>query len=155
MSTTTKIATKHLNHAGRTIGYQLTEGGPLLAYRDEGGRRRKITDRWLIARGFTIEVKGPEDPAPAPEPFGPNYWAERNRRAYSCEMDSCACCGRKVTKTADTPWAVVVDGGAAFGDPATADEDDAGFMGYFPMGSHCARKLEGKTRTAAELGWED
>jgi hypothetical protein len=50
----------------------------------------------------------------------------------------CVVCGRKAGRYI----ALVVDGGARFGDPETEDDpDDGGYMGWWPVGSTCKKKL--------------
>ncbi len=70
-----------------------------------------------------------------PQPFGPKYSARTAEGTYG---DECAICGRR-TKP-DAAHARVVDGGTRF---ATPDEvaDEAGDMGFFPIGSECAKSL--------------
>jgi hypothetical protein len=48
----------------------------------------------------------------------------------------CAICCRPVVLKTVRHWAVVVDGGASWGD-AQADQDDPGYMGMFPVGNTC------------------
>jgi len=52
----TKTVTKHVSHTGRLVGYQFTEGGQWVGYRDVNGKRKKLTDRYLVSKGYTIVV---------------------------------------------------------------------------------------------------
>lgn len=52
--------------------------------------------------------------------------------------ETCCVCGRKAGRYI----ALVVDGGGRFGDPKTDDDqEDPGYMGWWPVGSTCKRKL--------------
>lgn len=54
----------------------------------------------------------------------------------------CGICRRPVREASARHWAVIVDGGAAWGD-ASSDADDPGYMGEYPIGSDCHRKFKG------------
>lgn len=54
--------------------------------------------------------------------------------------EPCCLCGRGVNRTKPFLEAVVVEGNLAFGDE-NSDPADAGYMGYYPVGSNCARVL--------------
>lgn len=52
----------------------------------------------------------------------------------------CACCGRPVdVRRPGTRWVTVQDGGATITDEP--DESDRGFMGCFPVGPECAKRI--------------
>lgn len=71
-----------------------------------------------------------------PQPFGPAYQA---RIEESGEKGTeCAICGRRTSGR--RLRARVVDGGVRFAAP-DADEDQGGDMGYFPVGTECAKLL--------------
>ena len=56
-------------------------------------------------------------------------------------MERCNICGRKLG--ADPRFVEVIDGGDIH-DPATgpADTSDAGYMGTYPVGPECAKRLQ-------------
>ena len=67
----------------------------------------------------------------------PMRWAEN--RDYSGSLDHCACCGRKLKGSA--MWIEVIDGGATVAAPGLSpDINDSGYMGFYPVGSTCAKK---------------
>jgi hypothetical protein len=52
--------------------------------------------------------------------------------------ETCVVCGRKAGRYR----ALIVDGGARFGDPQTEDDpNDGGYMGWYPVGATCKKKL--------------
>lgn len=71
-------------------------------------------------------------------PFsGPKYH-ENAERAYSADLIPCAICGKGVKDLAKAAKAVVIDGGASWGNERSVQ--DAGYMGEWPVGSDCHRK---------------
>jgi hypothetical protein len=60
-------------------------------------------------------------------------------RGVSSAGPECAICGRPLKPGAKMFPAVVVDGGVAWGDEAS-DENDPGHMGGFDVGPECHRK---------------
>jgi hypothetical protein len=74
--------------------------------------------------------------AKKPKPF--SY--DRSREAaFTATSQPCACCGRKVVTAEARHHVHVINGGAAYGGPE--DTDDAGDMGWFPVGATCAKRL--------------
>lgn len=67
----------------------------------------------------------------------PMKWARVTRHQGS--MEHCACCGRKIT---GKPMLVeVIEGGSLVAAPGLgADENDPGYMGFFPVGETCAAR---------------
>lgn len=66
----------------------------------------------------------------------PMKWAENPTHD---NVLRCACCNRKIT--GKHRWVEVIDGGRSVASPGLgADQNDAGYMGSFPVGNHCARK---------------
>ena len=65
-----------------------------------------------------------------PEPFNYDHDKETGE-------NPCCICGREAGKYR----ALVIDGGARFGDPAREDPTARGYMGWYPVGSRCRRKL--------------
>lgn len=54
-------------------------------------------------------------------------------------FDQCAICGRPVKRPA-AHKAVVINGGSAWGD-SKSDEDDPGYMGLWSVGPDCHKRL--------------
>ena len=80
------------------------------------------------------------------EPFnGPTYEANVRKRNYSHPAGSspCVICAKLIDNTKVKHWAIVIDGGAAWGDE-NSDENDSGYMGAFPVGADCHRKYRVK-----------
>lgn len=75
------------------------------------------------------------------EPFsGPRY----RENADLCAEDEspCVVCGRPIREPSCGREVCVVDGGARFARvDETVDTDDPGFMGLYPVGPECAKKL--------------
>lgn len=92
---------------------------------------------WAVA---ALEVCPPQ--AYSVRPFG---GADYSRNAARCRDGAtpCAICGRSVKDTSKAVFAVVVDGGAAWGD-AQSYTRDPGYMGGFPVGPDCHRKYRVK-----------
>lgn len=71
-------------------------------------------------------------------PFsGKNY--ARNSDTYEEGSTPCAICGKPVVGE----WkhtAIVIDGGANWGDESSSDTGDGGYMGCFPIGPDCHRR---------------
>jgi len=70
-------------------------------------------------------------------PFsGPDY----QKRSARCPDDAapCAICGKAI-KGEWPHTAIVIEGGAAWGDESS-DENDPGHMGAFPVGRDCHKK---------------
>lgn len=67
-------------------------------------------------------------------------WRHKHYDEYGC-LASCQCCGRAVS--AKAAYIIVCDGGASLVHPEDADSllNDGGFMGCFPVGSECAKKI--------------
>lgn len=72
------------------------------------------------------------------KPFSGRKYAENSATAGDDEM-GCGLCGKPIKTDGHQFWGVVVDGGADWGDKDSS-EDDAGYMGAFPIGSDCHRK---------------
>lgn len=72
-----------------------------------------------------------------PAPFGPKY---QQRTESGSTGDECVLCGRQTGGKSNTRFFRVVEGGSRFAHP---DEQvhPAGDMGYFPVGSECAKAL--------------
>lgn len=84
------------------------------------------------------------------QPFsGKNY----SRNSDRCRDGStpCALCGKPIKDESATHHVVVIDGGAEFG-TEDSDENDRGYMGGFPVGPECLRKLTG-AGVAVYKGW--
>jgi hypothetical protein len=51
----------------------------------------------------------------------------------------CACCDRPLK--ANHKWVEVIDGGSSVANPGLGpDTNDSGYMGFYPVGSSCAKK---------------
>lgn len=75
-----------------------------------------------------------------PKPFsGKRYNDNAERDDTSKHVGPCAVCGKPVKKGVPHRWAEVVDGGERFVPYGSGDENDAGHMGVFPVGSECAK----------------
>jgi hypothetical protein len=80
----------------------------------------------------------------APQPFGPRYQVRVFGVGGTYTGDECVVCGRRTSRKSRTNGTTlhgwVVDGGGRF---ARLDEtdmiDSPGDMGYFPVGSECAK----------------
>lgn len=80
----------------------------------------------------------------AVKPFsGPNY--HRNANRCHASENPCAICGKAVYDDGTAVMALVIDGGAAWGDPDNYDPADGGFMGFYPVGAGCARRYRVKS----------
>ncbi len=82
---------------------------------------------------------------PALSPFsGPNY--HKNTEKCGSAETPCAFCGRAVKNESSSFSVRVVDGGAGFGTAGqfagTEAVGEAGDMGYWPVGSDCAKRLK-------------
>ena len=76
---------------------------------------------------------------PVPSPFSGANYEKNSAKGGADDADACAICGKYV-KHSKAKWAEVIDGGSRFASIAEkADENDAGYMGGFPVGSDCAR----------------
>jgi len=51
----------------------------------------------------------------------------------------CVLCGREVNES-KAKWVFVCDGGSHITDDPASEQDDAGFMGAYPIGPYCHRK---------------
>lgn len=82
-----------------------------------------------------------------PQPFsGPRYHENAQRTGGE---EPCVLCGRAIKDTATAPYAIVVDGGDRFAlANETPNEKDPGFMGGYPVGPECAKKLKPALREA-------
>lgn len=75
-----------------------------------------------------------------PIPFGPEY-QRREERQGGLSDDACCVCGKPV-KSDPVPFATVLDGGSRFaGADETIDTADPGYMGGYPVGPSCAKRL--------------
>lgn len=80
------------------------------------------------------------------KPFsGVNY--RKNQHKCGIDQEPCAICGKPVDGDQFAVMACVIDGGASWGDPNLPDGGDTagGFMGFYPVGSGCARKYRVKS----------
>lgn len=67
----------------------------------------------------------------------PMVWANDPRRDA---VKRCVCCGKPLRGR--WRWVEVINGGSAVIHPSeTADQNDGGYMGFFPVGATCAKKL--------------
>jgi hypothetical protein len=68
-------------------------------------------------------------------------WTHDEKHYYYGDINSCQCCGRKVG--ANPIGIIVVNGGASLCHPEDhkALENDGGYMGWFPIGSECAKRI--------------
>lgn len=73
------------------------------------------------------------------KPFSGSSYG-KNERKCGDDATPCVICGRAIKNGAEEFVAVVVDGGAAFGDDSS-DQNARGYLGYFPVGSECAKKF--------------
>jgi hypothetical protein len=86
-----------------------------------------------------------------PKPFGPKY-QERTEHGY--HGDECILCGKRTSRNGRTNGKTlhvrVVDGGSRI---ALPDEqvDERGDMGYFPVGSECAKSIPAPYKTTLEV----
>lgn len=83
------------------------------------------------------------------EPFSGKHY-HKNSVFSDAGTLPCAICGKPIGTDAAKFCAVVIDGGARWGDEHS-DEKDAGYMGLFPIGTDCARKHDLKARKLAAL----
>lgn len=62
---------------------------------------------------------------------------------HGTHVDVCFVCGRGMTeKGRESAWHIhLVDGGIGIAHNTNDSEDDDGEMGYFPIGSECAKKV--------------
>ena len=76
---------------------------------------------------------------PVPSPFsGANY--SKNEGKCGNDAAPCVICGKPVKNSSPAKSAEVTDGGNRFVPIAEkADENDDGYMGFYPVGSECAR----------------
>ncbi len=66
----------------------------------------------------------------------PMKWSGKDTNG---SIEHCVCCGRKLTGT--PVYVEVIDGGGQVAAPGLdPDQTDAGYMGFFPVGRHCAKK---------------
>ena len=71
-------------------------------------------------------------------PFSGARYHENSRKT-GAGSEACAICGKPTKTDAAKHWAIVVDGGASWGDESS-DEKDPGYMGSFPIGNDCHRR---------------
>ncbi len=69
----------------------------------------------------------------------PFTYDKKRAASHTDKQAPCVQCGRAVPDAAARNFVHVVDGGAAYGGPD--DTNDAGDMGWFPVGATCAREL--------------
>jgi len=76
-------------------------------------------------------------------PFsGARYKVNAERAGY---LDPCCICGRAVKDRSKAKYAVVIDGGVAWGDDQS-DTTNPGYMGCWLVGPDCHRKFLTKQR---------
>ena len=71
----------------------------------------------------------------------PSFWTHKHDYYYG-SLDCCQCCGRKVG--ANPLGAIIVGGGGAMcqrEDVNAFEKYDGGYMGWYPVGSECAKKF--------------
>jgi hypothetical protein len=75
-------------------------------------------------------------------PFNPaNGYTNKRVETVPNNQEACCVCGKKVMPY-KAEWATVVDGGKRFAMRGEEiDDRDPGYMGMFPVGPDCARKL--------------
>lgn len=64
----------------------------------------------------------------------------RNSERVRGDQQPCAICGKPVKEPKTAAWAVIVDGGSAWGND-TSDPSHPGYMGGYPVGADCHRKF--------------
>ena len=70
------------------------------------------------------------------------WWSHNEKNYYYGDSNSCQCCGRKVG--ANPLGAIIVDGGGKMcrlADANAFEKYDGGWMGWYPVGSECAKKF--------------
>jgi hypothetical protein len=72
-------------------------------------------------------------------PFSGANYSENSDKAHNAGLAPCAICGKGVKEPAKAARAVVIDGGAAWGDENSVR--DAGYMGEWPVGADCHRRF--------------
>ncbi len=83
-----------------------------------------------------------------PAPFSGSRYDLNASRTKASE-DPCAICGKGIKPSNPRHWVHVIRGGAVFAPIAQVEEiDPAGDMGWYPIGTECARKLPRAHRTA-------
>lgn len=67
-------------------------------------------------------------------------WKHKHTHEYG-SLASCQCCGRPVSKNAT--GIVIADGGSSivYPDDVANVINDSGYMGWYPIGSECAKKI--------------
>lgn len=105
----------------------------------------RCADCGALVDGCLAREEGPHA-CPSPRERLPTYtvapWSrvDPRRATGSSEHDECAICGRPIKNPDAAHMAVVIDGGAAWGDE-TSDEHDAGYMGGFLVGPDCHKRF--------------
>jgi|HubBroStandDraft_2_1064218.scaffolds.fasta_scaffold00001_109 hypothetical protein len=97
-----------------------------------------------------VDTGAEEADGDCPRPFsGPLY---RKRTEHT--PGSCVVCGLTIKNENDAEWATVIEGGSRFEmlSDSPTPEDAPGYMGMFPVGPECARKL---AKCGARLGKMD
>lgn len=75
----------------------------------------------------------------AVRPFSGADYTRNAERAYGAGLTPCGICGKGVQDTSKATMAVVIDGGATWGDDRS-EASDPGYMGCWPIGSDCHRR---------------
>ena len=77
--------------------------------------------------------------------FGPKWQAKINQSFLSCTI-----CGRDTSKQGKSVGVIVSDGGASvvFPGDIALEQSDAGYMGWFPVGSECIKSVPSEFRIA-------
>lgn len=74
------------------------------------------------------------------KPFSGKDYHRNAARCHESETP-CVVCGKPVHDEPNKVMALVIDGGGAWGDPDSYDANDGGFMGFYPVGSGCAKRF--------------
>jgi hypothetical protein len=79
--------------------------------------------------------------------FGPKYQEKTQRGSHFLQ---CVFCGRDTSKQGKSVGVIVSDGGASIVFPGdiSLEQSDAGFMGWFPVGSECIKAIPSDFRQA-------
>lgn len=73
----------------------------------------------------------------------------RSTRHVSGDAWPCYLCNRPIREPLAAISLEVVDGGVRIARPGTADVTDPGYMGFFPVGPECARRIPAEFRAPA------
>lgn len=94
-----------------------------------------VSDNTLVAVGDLL-VSPSTQPTAVLTP-----WCNGHAQQYDSAQSACCVCGRATPTDRPFTAACIVAGNTAWGDDKS-DQADPGYMGWYPVGPDCARRLQ-------------